>query len=285
MAGSQAFHLLSQHLSPAAVLQLVFAGSALALAAPLLTESYERTLLAFCVFEWLLGMYWPAIALLRCGALDDAQRASTMAVFRVLLNVLVITILPLAGGLPEGVAFSLGATLLLICLACIRVVKAEEEEAGRQGRRRGVEGEHGGDGKGNGRERLVEPTSDAGERNGLRHHAGELEAVSNGDSGGESDQSTGALNAPLRDRGNGHSVRDTVRGSPPRPSAAPEVSLHSSPIQPPLEESGMEMIARWMGSTPRHGKYSPVLAPHDSGSDARDVSPYEGRNGHSRRAS
>ena len=135
MAGSQAFHALSTCLSPAACLQVVFAGSALCLAAPLLTDSYERTLLAFCGFESLLGMYWPAIALLRCGALDDAQRASTMAVFRILLNVLVITILPLAGGLPEGVAFSLGAGLLLICLLCIRVVKAEEEEAKRLGGR------------------------------------------------------------------------------------------------------------------------------------------------------
>jgi hypothetical protein len=45
----------------------------------------------------------------------------------------VISILPLAGGLPEGIAFALAAALLLICLACIGVVKAEEEEAARTG--------------------------------------------------------------------------------------------------------------------------------------------------------
>lgn len=123
MAGSQAFHALSPHLSPAACLQIVFGGSALALAAPLVTDSYERCLLAFCLFESLLGIYWPAIALIRCGSISDAQRSSTMAVFRVLLNLLVITLLPLAGGLPEPLAFSLAVLLLLVCLGCIGVVK------------------------------------------------------------------------------------------------------------------------------------------------------------------
>ena len=126
MAGSQAFHALSAHLSPAACLQLVFGGSTLALAMPLLSDSYERTLLAFCVFEALLGIYWPAIAVLRCGSISDAQRASTMAVFRVLLNLLVITLLPLAGGLPEAIAFSIACVMLLACLGCIQVVKAAE---------------------------------------------------------------------------------------------------------------------------------------------------------------
>ena len=78
--------------------------------------SYEALLTAFCLFEFLLGVYWPSIALLRsrevhpasttnksCAMntslltarlrsrqLSDAQRSSTMAVFRVLLNALVI---------------------------------------------------------------------------------------------------------------------------------------------------------------------------------------------------
>jgi hypothetical protein len=73
MAGSQASHVLSEYLSPGARLQLVFGGSALCLAAPVLTDSYEYTLLAFCGFEALLGIYWPTIALLRCGSILDAQ--------------------------------------------------------------------------------------------------------------------------------------------------------------------------------------------------------------------
>lgn len=117
MAGSQGFHALSARLSPSTILQLVFVGSASCLVSVILTTSYERALLAFCGFEALLGMYWPAIALLRCGALDDSSRASTMAVFRVLLNVLVITLLPFAGGLPEGYAWGLAVGMLLVWCA------------------------------------------------------------------------------------------------------------------------------------------------------------------------
>ena len=57
----------------------------------------QAVLFAFAMFEGLLGIYWPAIALLRATALDEATRSSTMAVFRLLLNLLVITALPLAG--------------------------------------------------------------------------------------------------------------------------------------------------------------------------------------------
>ena len=83
---------------------MVFIGSALCLFVPLVSDSYEVVLLAFAGFESLLGIYWPAIAMLRAAALEDAQRASTMAVFRLLLNLLVITALPLAGGLQVATA-------------------------------------------------------------------------------------------------------------------------------------------------------------------------------------
>ena len=41
-----------------------------ALATPLFTESYDALLVAFCGFECLLGVYWPAIALLRSTEVD-----------------------------------------------------------------------------------------------------------------------------------------------------------------------------------------------------------------------
>lgn len=129
MAGSQAFHLLSQRFSPSQCLLLVFSGSALCLSAPLLTHSYEKTLLAFCGFEALLGIYWPAIALLRASALDATQRSSTMAVFRVLLNLLVISVLPIAGSLPEAYVFALAIAMLLVCYACTHMVDDEGAEA------------------------------------------------------------------------------------------------------------------------------------------------------------
>ena len=83
MAGSQAFHALSSRLSPASCLQIVFGGSAVCLSLPLLTDSYERTLLAFCGTRP-LGIYWPSIALLlrrarRLAARVDDGRVSLAA--------------------------------------------------------------------------------------------------------------------------------------------------------------------------------------------------------------
>ena len=113
---------MSPVLSPVACLAIVFGGSMVSLSVPLLTDSYEALLLAFCVFECLLGVYWPAIALVRSAEVSDAQRASTMAVFRVLLNALVVGVLLVAGRLPESVVFGLAAVMLAVCLACTRTL-------------------------------------------------------------------------------------------------------------------------------------------------------------------
>jgi len=78
--------------------------------------------LSFTLFEGLLGIYWPAIALLRVDEISDAERASTMAVFRMLLNALVIAVLLAAGRMPEPAVYAVAATMLLICLGASRVL-------------------------------------------------------------------------------------------------------------------------------------------------------------------
>merc|ERR1719272_2556569 len=118
MVGSKAFHLMSHSLSPSACLQVVFCGSALCLLVPLVSEDYEVLLLAFCGFEALLGVYWPAIALLRSSELSDAQRSSTMSVFRSLLNLLLI------GQLPERLIFGMALAMLLTCAANVSIIQA-----------------------------------------------------------------------------------------------------------------------------------------------------------------
>ena len=52
-----------------------------------------------------------------------------MAVFRLLLNVLVITALPLAGGFREEFAFGTTMAMMLICLCCIGIVKSGQADA------------------------------------------------------------------------------------------------------------------------------------------------------------
>jgi hypothetical protein len=74
------------------------------------------------LFEGLLGIYWPAIALLRVDEISDAERASTMAVFRMLLNALVIAVLVAAGRMPEHAIYAVAVAMLLVCLGASRVL-------------------------------------------------------------------------------------------------------------------------------------------------------------------
>jgi len=121
MVGSQGFSLVSHAVPPRVCLTVVFSGSAIAMAVPLVTSSYEALLFAFCGFECLLGVYWPAIALLRAAEISDGQRSSMMAVFRVLLNALVIGVLLLVGALSEPFIFALAAAMLALCLCATSV--------------------------------------------------------------------------------------------------------------------------------------------------------------------
>ena len=77
------------------------------MAAPIFTSSYEILLLAFCGFEALLGVYWPSVAVLRSAEISDAERSTTMAVFRLPLNVLVVVVLLLVPLLREEFVFGL----------------------------------------------------------------------------------------------------------------------------------------------------------------------------------
>ena len=71
-------------------------------------ESYFVALFAFCAFEFGLGVYWPAMAVLRGELVPNSLRASVTSVFRVPLNVLVVMLLTAAGRASER-------ALLLCC--------------------------------------------------------------------------------------------------------------------------------------------------------------------------
>ena len=89
------------------------------MAAPIFTSSYEILLLAFCGFEALLGVYWPSVAVLRSAEISDAERSTTMAVFRLPLNVLVVVVLLLVPLLREEFVFGLAVAMLGVCLVCV----------------------------------------------------------------------------------------------------------------------------------------------------------------------
>ncbi|KAF9788364.1 hypothetical protein BJ322DRAFT_1048492 [Thelephora terrestris] len=86
--GQQADSSLTLH---AKLSSLVCATSALALAASVSSPSEYVRFGAFCVFEACVGMYYPVQGMLRGTLIADGHRATLSALFRVPLNVFVVT--------------------------------------------------------------------------------------------------------------------------------------------------------------------------------------------------
>jgi len=172
----------------------------------------------------------------------------------------VISILPLAGGLPEGIAFALAAALLLICLACIGVVKAEEEEAARTGGGRRRPGDVlamsavGLSPKGSPRERPVytsfaEGLSECTGLQAAQSGADGVELTSGELSGGESDEAK-------RDRS---CESDALDPESHAHCSHPESLTTSPSVSDAVGMQGLALRAwEYVNGGPRRGKYSPV---------------------------
>ena len=78
-------------------------------------ESYFVALFAFCAFEFGLGVYWPAMAVLRGELVPNSLRASVTSVFRVPLNVLVVMLLTTAGRASERALLLCCAAMMSVC--------------------------------------------------------------------------------------------------------------------------------------------------------------------------
>lgn len=78
-------------------------------------ESYFVALFAFCAFEFGLGVYWPAMAVLRGELVPNNLRASVTSVFRVPLNVLVVMLLTAAGRASERALLLCCAAMMSFC--------------------------------------------------------------------------------------------------------------------------------------------------------------------------
>ena len=116
MAGSQLYMIIGDRVPAAAILRAVFLGSTVVFAAPLLIESYSFTLLCFCAFEFGLGLYWPAMAVMRAELVPNYLRATMTSVFRVPLNVLVMGCLAFAGNASEPSFLTMCVVMMGSCL-------------------------------------------------------------------------------------------------------------------------------------------------------------------------
>ncbi|KAK6595842.1 major facilitator superfamily transporter [Botrytis cinerea] len=113
MLGSLTFTQLSStfpSLTQTRLLTIIFAISSISLLFPLLTENQHYTFYAFCIFEAMVGMYFPSVGSLKGKWIEDGVRARIYGALRVPLNIFVVVSLALVR---EGEEYRRG--VFLVC--------------------------------------------------------------------------------------------------------------------------------------------------------------------------
>ncbi|KAK6750802.1 hypothetical protein RB195_002645 [Necator americanus] len=94
MIGSSLFKLLERRKRPEDFMRYVLLVSAICLAIPVvIPTNAEAIFAAFLVFEVCVGIFWPAMGFLRGTHIPEETRSTTINLFRVPLNLIVIFIL------------------------------------------------------------------------------------------------------------------------------------------------------------------------------------------------
>eukprot|EP00667_Euglena_gracilis_P007360 EG_transcript_7430 len=99
-----------------AFLHYVFALSAVCLLVPTLTHNPLVLMPAFCVYEVMVGIFWPAIGTLRSEFLPETHRTTIMNLYRVPLNFLVMAVLLHQGTMAISTVFYICLAFQLFCL-------------------------------------------------------------------------------------------------------------------------------------------------------------------------
>ncbi|XP_025106196.1 molybdate-anion transporter-like isoform X2 [Pomacea canaliculata] len=94
MIGSSLFKLLSKYTSVESFMRTVLFVSSIALATPIFFAGNQLIVFAgFLVFETCVGIFWPSLSTMRGKYVPEETRATTMNLFRIPLNLIVIFIL------------------------------------------------------------------------------------------------------------------------------------------------------------------------------------------------
>lgn len=117
-------------------MQVVFGLSAVMLFVPVLyhqstvTEMPENPggitfdgkvqLTAFCLFEVLVGIFWPSMMTMRSAYVPEEMRSTIINFFRIPLNLFVCVVLYNVSAFPLATMFGMCSLFLLVCLACQR---------------------------------------------------------------------------------------------------------------------------------------------------------------------
>ncbi|KAF8066289.1 mfsd5 [Scenedesmus sp. PABB004] len=134
MAGSFLAGVLMKHARPERFMRGVYLVAAAAMAVPMLlaldtrkdpslkgaplTGRGRAQLLAFCVFEACVGVFWPAMMAMRANYVPEELRATIINIFRVPLNAFVCVVLGNVEAVPLAGMFGLCVAFLGISFAC-----------------------------------------------------------------------------------------------------------------------------------------------------------------------
>lgn len=140
MAGSAlAGKMMSGKKSIEKYMQWVFAASAVALAVPLVLHvtmepgvgnissgmsfSGQVQMIAFLVFEFMVGIFWPSMMKMRSTYVKEDYRATIINFFRIPLNLFVCTVLYNVSAFPLWGMFAMCSTFLFLCAICQRYLE------------------------------------------------------------------------------------------------------------------------------------------------------------------
>jgi MFS family permease len=94
MVGSNSFKVLCNYTRPESFMRSIVFISALCLSVPVFMPDGQLVMfIAFLVFEFCIGIFWPAMATMRSKYVPEEARATIMNYFRIPLNLIVVVIL------------------------------------------------------------------------------------------------------------------------------------------------------------------------------------------------
>lgn len=94
MMGSNSFKLLCNYATPESFMRSIVVVSAVCMSVPVFMPDAQLIMfIAFLIFEFCIGIFWPAMATMRSKYVPEEARATVMNYFRIPLNLIVVVIL------------------------------------------------------------------------------------------------------------------------------------------------------------------------------------------------
>lgn len=113
MLASTLSRTISNYKSPPELMRIILFASAATFLVPAFVSNPYINFIAFIVFEFCCGLYFPTAGSLRSLVIPEDSRTTIMALYRMGLNILVVFALKGTGSLPTGATFTFCALWLI----------------------------------------------------------------------------------------------------------------------------------------------------------------------------